>query len=377
MIESRTPWAWPPLTSAQRTVLLDVLVNGPRSRSQLTRRTGLSRATLSRLTRDLTATGLLEEAGPAVASGPGRPSDVVALRPDGAHFVGMKLTGAALYVAVTDLQARVLTTEEVPLGSREVDDVVATMAAAVERARAAFPRVSAVGVCLAGDVQVVDRSAWVIGSDFLGWDRVPLEAAVVAATGLPTAISNDVQALTVAHYWFGAGRGTGSLAVFAVGAGIGAGIVVDGRLVRGAHGRTGKVSHLIVTGDGPRCYRGHVGCASAYVTVPAMLANAGVATFDDVVGAARAGKAAADEALRAAGTALGVLVANLVNLVDPDKVIVTGEARIVGEYARAELDEALGRMLDPSAIAPPVDVHPFAFTDYAWGAAITAVRHLV
>jgi predicted NBD/HSP70 family sugar kinase len=72
-----------------------------------------------------------------------------------------------------------------------------------------------------------------------------------------------------------------------------------------------------------------------------------------------------------------VLVANLVNLVDPDKVIVTGEARIVGEYARAELDEALGRMLDPSAIAPPVDVHPFAFTDYAWGAAITAVRHLV
>lgn len=89
MIEFRTPWAWPPLTSAQRTVLLDVLVHGPRSRSQLTRRTGLSRATLSRLTRDLTAAGLLEEGGPAVASGPGRPSDVVALRADGAYFVGM------------------------------------------------------------------------------------------------------------------------------------------------------------------------------------------------------------------------------------------------------------------------------------------------
>ncbi|GAA2725220.1 ROK family transcriptional regulator [Cellulomonas aerilata] len=372
-----TAWAWPSLTSAKRTVLLDVLVHGPRSRSQLTRRTGLSRATLSRLTRDLTEAGLLRDGVPAEVLGPGRPSDVVALRADGGRFVGLKLTGTTLYVVVTDLGAGVLHTEEIGLASRDVDDVVATMAGAVLRARSAFPRVSAVGVCLAGDVHVVDGSAWVIGSDFLGWDRVPLEAAVVAATGLPTAISNDVQALTVAHHWFGAGRGAASLAVVAVGAGVGAGLVLDGTLLRGAHGRPGKVSHLIVTGGGPRCDRGHVGCASAYVTVPAVLANAGLSSFDDVLRAAEAGERRADRALREAGTALGALAANLVNLIDPEKVVLTGEGRAVGEYARAELDAALRRRLDPSAIAPPVEVHPFAFTDYAWGAAITAIRHLV
>ena len=203
---------------------------------------------------------------------------------------------------------------------------------------------------------------------------------MVLATGLPTAISNDVQALTVAHHWFGAGRGTGSLAVLAVGAGVGAGLVLDGELLRGAHGRPGKVSHLVVTADGPRCDHGHLGCASAYVTVPAVLRAAGAAggaDFDDVLQAAAAGEPRADRALRAAGTALGALAAHLVNLVDPEKVVVTGEGRAVGEYARADLDAALLERLDPSVGAPPVEVHPFAFTDYAWGAAITAIRTLV
>ncbi|WP_129336298.1 ROK family transcriptional regulator [Cellulomonas endophytica] len=371
------PWAWRPLGAARRAVLLDVLVHGPRSRAELTRRTGLSRTTLSRLTRDLTADGLLADSGPAAATGPGRPSDVVALVPDAAHLVGMKLTGDALYVAVTDLAAQVRSTAEVPLASRAFDDVVAEMAAAVARVRAAVPRVAAVGVCLAGDVRLVDGLAWVTGSDFLGWDRVPLEAALVAATGLPTAVSNDVQCLTVAHHWFGAGVGAATFAVVAVGEGIGAGLVVDGDLVRGAHGRPGKVSHVPVDADGPPCDRGHPGCASGVVTVPAVLRATGAASFPAVLEAAAAGDARCDAALRAAARALGAVVAQLVNLTDPEKVVVTGEAREVATYARAQLDASLRRRLDPSVEAPPVEVHPFAFTDYAWGAAISAIRHLL
>jgi predicted NBD/HSP70 family sugar kinase len=299
------------------------------------------------------------------------------LRPESAHFAGIKLTGESLYAVVTDLHAEILASEERPLGDRSVEAVVALIVDVVGTLRAAFPRLSAIGVCLAGDVEVVDGRSVVVESHFLGWDAAPLELLIESATGLPVAVDNDVQALTTAHHWFGAGVGLRSLAVVGFGAGIGSGIVVNDELVRGARGHPGKVGHLFVTADGPGCDWGHPGCVSAYATIPALLRNAGTSSLAETIERAAARETRALDALSAAGRALGVVVATLADLVDPEKIVITGEGLPIARVARENLDRELDLRLDPASEPVVLELHDFAFTDYAWAAAISAVRHLV
>ncbi|MCV2394469.1 ROK family transcriptional regulator [Actinotalea sp. M2MS4P-6] len=370
------PFAWPSLSQGQRAVLLDLILHGPRSRAELTRRTELSRATLSRVTRDLVKHGLIEERG-LQNSGRGRPSDVVALRPEAALVMGIELTGETVALAVCDLQGRVLETSDRPFTSHDVDTVLHELTGMVEETRGRHPRLTAVGVCLGADVRMDRGSAVVVDADGLGWDEVPLERLLSRAVRLPVAVTNNVQALTIAHHWFGVGEQTPSLAVIAVGLGIGAGIVLDGELLHGSRGHPGKVSHVRVFGDGRTCDHGHVGCASAYVTMRAMQRNTGHASFDDLVLDVAAHDAAALAAVRQAATALGVVIAQVVNLVDVNRVVLTGQARVIWDVADEALRAALLERLDPAAEPPELLVHPFATTDYAWGAAVSAIRHLV
>ena len=368
--------AWPELHEAQRAVLLEVLIHGPRSRADLARRTKLSRATLMRLTRGLVDLGLVTEGETLAPIGRGRPSEMLHLRPEAAYFVGVKLTGDALYAVVTDLRATILTTEERLLDSRAVDDVVALIAEVIEGLQQQFP-LTAIGVCLAGDVTYEGSKVLVLESPFLGWQTLALGELVEAATGLPAAVSNDVQALTVAHHWFGAGVGCTSMALIAFGAGIGSGFVVNDEIVRGSRGHPGKVGHLFVTDDGPQCDRGHTGCVSAFVTIPAIIRNAGTSGLDSALLAAAEGDSRSDRALRDAGRALGAVVANLADLIDPEKVIITGESLAVAKYANAEMDAAIRERLDPAAESVQVEIVDFKFADYAWAAAISAIRHVI
>ena len=372
-----TAWVWPDLHDAQRTVLLELLIHGSTSRAELARRTGLSRTSLTRLTRNLVELGFVTEGATNAPNGRGRPSEILNLESASANFAGIKLTGEALYAVVTDLHANVVAIEEQPLVSRSVPDVVDQIAGIVARFRQTHPRLTSVGVCLAGDVEQVRGTSVVIGSHFLGWDDVPLASLVEAQTGLPVAISNDVQALTAAHHWFGAGVGRSSLVLIGLGAGIGAAIVVNDELVGGSHGHPGKVGHLPARHGGPLCSRGHAGCVSAYVTIPAMLQRAGETTIERVFERAAAGDRVAQGVIDDAGYALGVVMAQLMNVIDPEKVIVTGEGLAVARAGHSAMDAAITERLDLAAERSEVEVVDFAFADYAWAAAISAIRRVI
>lgn len=373
-MSSLSTWSWPALHDAQRSVLLEVLVHGSRSRADLTQRTGMSRASLSRLSHDLIDLGFVIEGEVQARPGRGRPSETLHVRPDAAQFAGIKLTGDALYAAVIDLSATVIDTVEHPLPSREVDDVVELIGTVLEEMRARHARISAVGVCLAGDVVGVEGQRRIVGSHFLGWENVPLADLVRARTGLPTEISNDVQSLTAAHHWFGAGRGMSSLALIGLGAGIGAGLVVGDQPIRGAHGHPGKVGHLRVSDRGPTCDRGHVGCVSAFVTIPAIERHAGGTPFDEVVSKALDGQPACLEVISGAVRALGIVIADLICIVDVEKVILTGEGLPLAAEFPEMLAVAIRESLDPAAEVPPVHLQPFQFADYAWAGAVSAIR---
>lgn len=355
-------------------------MHGSRSRADLARRTGFSRTSLTRLTRDLVELNFIVEGEIRSQGGRGRPSEMLDLRPESAQFAGVKLTGDALYAVVTDLRADIIDRVEHKLpASRAIADVVALIGQVVAEFRSRHHRLASLGVCLAGDVEDVDGSAEVVDSQFLGWDRVPLQRMVEETTHLPTVISNDVQALTVGHHWFGAGIGCSSLVVVSFGAGIGAGIVVHGELVRGARGHPGKVGHLLVSDpeSGPVCERGHRGCVSAWVTIPAVIANAGALDLEDAIARAGGGDARALTAVREGARALGGAVAYLVDLVDPEKIIVTGEGLPIPRGAENAFLEGLEARLDPASEIAPIDFWNFDFGDYAWAASITAIRRVV
>jgi len=377
--DSEPQWRWPELGEGQRSVLLDVLVHGSRSRVELTRRSGLSRASLSRITRELGDLGLVREAKAARPVGPGRPSDTIEIVPDAACFLGIKLTGDSLYAAVVDLRGVIVHAEGEPLVTRHVDDVVAMVGRTAKRLRQRFPRMAALGIGLAGDVrQDARHGAVVVGSAFLGWDEdVALEARLSGLVGMPVAVSNDVQALTAAHHWFGAGAGASSLAVIGVGAGIGCGIVVGDVPVSGAAGHPGKVGHLPVGRTDAACDRGHTGCVSAYATIPSILRNADMASFWEALDAAERGSEPARAAFAAAAEALGAVVATIVNLVDPERIVVTGEGLPSLEMHPEVFERAIRERLDPASSPPDVVRHAFTFTDYAWGAAVTAIVALI
>lgn len=371
-------WSWPSLHEGQRLILADMIIHGERSRAGLARRTGLSRASLTRLSRDLERFGFITERGSARAGTRGRPAEMLHVVPESAHIVGLKLTGEALYAVACNLAAEVVAEHEAPLHSRNVAEVVGLVERVVAEIRAEVPRVAAIGICLAGDVAVdTTGRASVVGSHFLGWDEVPLQSLIEAATGLPSTISNDVQALTTAHHRFGSGARLDSLAVIGYGEGIGAGLVVGGEVIRGTHGRPGKVGHLYVGGSDELCERGHRACVASIALLPRILSAAGERDLEAVLAAAAVDGTRSRGALDRAADALGVVVAQIVNLIDPGIVVITGEGVRVAQAREERLRDAIRARLDPAARFPEIGLVDFRFEDYARGAAVCALEMLV
>jgi predicted NBD/HSP70 family sugar kinase len=365
-----------PLSGLERSILRELLVNGPKSRSEIARDLGMSRASLTRVTRTLLERGLVAD-GPLERRGAtGRPSELLRIRPEGRRFLGVKLTSDRLFAVVTDLAANALAEYDEPLASQSVEDAVAQISGAYDRLAAEHPGIEGVGIGLAGDVVSKGDRQIVLESPFLGWREVPLADLVGERVGLRATAENDVRALTAAEHWFGVGAGYESMVLIAIGAGVGVGIVVDGKVVTGANGRAGDLEHLPVDPTGPRCERGHRGCLASYLPNCAIAAALRTPRLDyaSVVALARSGDPAARQAFRDAGHALGVLIATLANAMDPEKLVITGDGIAVTELARDELDAAIaaGRQPDEAPIA--LDIQPFEFAEWARAGAVLAIR---
>jgi predicted NBD/HSP70 family sugar kinase len=369
------------MNDGQRRVLRDLIVHGGRSRVELARRLEVSRASLSRITRELIDFGFVAEGELQYSTTRGRPSELVHIRRDAAHFAGIKLTGTDLYAVVTDLGATVVAAHDEPLRSTEPSDVADQIAEVAHRMLADISLAGALGVCLAGDVLDRDGVQLVERSGFLGWSgSTPLRQLLGSRVGVPVTVSNDVVALTAAHHWFGAGVGAEALVVYGLGAGIGAGVVVQDEVYTGANGRSGHVGHSRMDARGRPCELGHVDCIHSFVTMGSICFNAGAEESDypEVLARAQRGEPVAVRAFELAAEALGIVVATAVNTVDPEKVLITGEGVDMVDLAPARLRAGLAAELeqvDPSSVL--IELPGFSFSDYARGAAVSAMRDVI
>ncbi|MFD8812133.1 ROK family protein, partial [Streptomyces sp. NPDC059627] len=322
---------------------------------------------------------------PATERTNGRPATLIEVRAERALFAGVKVTGEELIGVLADLTARPLASHRVALDSRDVGTVVLAIARLVDRLRVAADlegedAVHGIGVTISGDVD--SRLGTVQYSPFLNWRRVPLAQLVEEATGTPTVIENDVRALTVAEQWFGAGVGVSIFALVTVGAGIGAGLSIGGRVVSGAHGVAGEIGHLPVSGVERVCTCGNTGCVEAVASTHAIAEQARQATgdpkltMDDAVHLAHAGDPTVRAVFARAGHAVGLALACVANLIGPERIIISGEGvasyDLFADHIRqAFVDHAFGAAVDCDLL-----VRPLPFEEWARGGAAVAAQRV-
>lgn len=372
----------------QSIVLNLVAAAGPLSRTALARLSGLPAATVTRIAGDFVAAGLIQETASDESSGGRRPI-LLRVNPAAGYVAGVKLREDTLTVALCDLGCAVVHQCEADLPDVEPHRAVATIAAAVDRCigQAGVARAGVLGVGIGLSGRIDSARGLCRYSAILGWRDVDLGPALEYKLRLPVRVDNDVNTLAVAERQFGAGRGAADFLLITVGRGVGLGIVVGGEIYRGARGGAGEFGHMTVdtAPDAPACNCGKRGCleavASDYGIVQAATGREPGHGIESAMDAVLARAAAGDEAVRAifdrAGAALGIAVANLINIFDPALVLLGGEGLRAGELllgpARAAIPRhAFGRSRDDIAL----EMCPTAEVDWARGAASLVLREL-
>jgi predicted NBD/HSP70 family sugar kinase len=375
----------------RRQVFDYVRAHGRAARADVARALGISAASVTALTADLIALGLLREVDVPLEreAGRGRPPVALEIVPEGRQVVGIKLGDERHTAVLSDFGGRMLAEAARPAapGRRPLVELLDEVEALVADLRAASPgrEAMAVGIGLPGLVEHGSgRVAW---SPLLRETGAAVAEACAARLGRPVGIDNDANLLTLAELWFGAGRALSDFAVVTIENGVGMGLVQGGRLFRGTRGMGMELGHLKVELDGALCRCGQRGCLEAYISDYALAREAATALGRDprqsqspramletLFGEAKAGHEAAREIFARAGRHLALGLSNLVQLFDPGLIILSGERmRYDFLYADEVLSE-MQRLVLPGA-RPPVRVEVHAWGDLVWaqGAAALAL----
>jgi predicted NBD/HSP70 family sugar kinase len=371
-------------------VFVTVLTRGPIARNEIAQRLGLSPATVSKAVRPMMDAGYLVESGgqvdeDAAPSRPGRPLVPLRVVAEREYVIGLKLAADHIAAVAVDLLANVRATAEAPLPQHDLDRALAAMTRPVETLRAEVAalggQVTRLGVGLGGHVD--SRRGMVRYAPFLEWRDVPLASLLHERTGLPVVVENDVNSLTVAEQWFGAGVDVPSFAVVTIGAGVGCGLVVDGSLVHGAAGLAGELGHVPILAAGPTCPRcGNRGCVESIASEEAILQEVRAACGDpklDITAAAalaREGNEGATAAFTTAGDALGRALAIVANLLNPHRIVLSGEGLSASDLFESAARESFARHAFGEAVDCDLVTRPLPEHTWARGAAAVAIQHL-
>jgi len=377
---------FPARTPAASQIFTTVLSHGPLTRADAGRRAGLSAAAVTKAVRPLIEAGyLVEDADDEVRPAVGRPASLVRVDGGRALFIGIKITGDEIFGVLTDLCCRIRVARHLPLPARAPKAVLASVAELVREllteADGFGVPVLGCGITVAGEV---DRAEGAVRySPFLGWRDVPLAELAAMTTGLPVTVDNDVRALTVAEQWFGAGVGLSDFAVVTVGAGIGCGLVVHGRVVAGAHAVAGEIGHLTIDPAGPPCHCGNRGCLQAFAGDAEIVARVrevtgtSIADSAEAVALAHAGHPGVREVYARAGEAIGRGIAAVANLLGPERVIISGEGLAAYDLFAEQIRDAFTAAAFGSAARCDLLTRPLPFEEWARGAAATAIRSFI
>ena len=364
------------------------------SRVDISRRTGLSPATVTNITAQLIKEGLLLEKQTGKSIGGRRPI-LLALNPEGAFTLGVYLSAQHISVVIINLQADVLAKFSTSFEEEDTspESIAETIVQAVHQCmwstELSKNEISGVGIAVPG---FVDSFTGLIR--FLPnyqWESVNFKEILFQKLQIPTYIDNSANSLTLTEQWFGSGQDVDNFIVVNLAHGVGIGIVINGQLYMGHSGIAGEFGHTTIDPSGPICRCGKRGCLEAYVGNYAILRNAralahkgswdtenpeGLA-IEDVISRAFSGEKALIDLYAETGRMLGIGIANLIEIFNPEKIIISGKGtnagRLIFDTMYKSIPEHISGNIEERA---EVIVQEWKDTDTARGAGMLVLREI-
>ena len=339
------------MREVNRSIVLDMIRRGGRiSRTDLARRSQLTKPTVSAIVEDLIAGGVVQEVGfgKAVASG-GRRARLLQFNDASAAYLGVRVGVQSTTVAIADARGQIRATRELPTvhgdGRAMLVRALGVVNETFEAAEIPRDRLQAVGVTVPGLVDA-GSGVCVLGPN-VGWQQVPVRDIIGAALSVPVVVQNVTNAGAIAEGQIGAAQGYRSYVWVHVGSGLGAGIVLDGRPFYARQGFSGEIGHCQVADAGVECGCGAVGCLETLASGRALerLAREAIARGEkttlaelghpievaDLVRAAISGDELSVSLFESAGTYLGKALAYLQNILNPEIVVLGGRVVEAGD----------------------------------------------
>jgi glucokinase-like ROK family protein len=330
-----------------QSIVLNIIRNyGPISRADIAKKTKLSSTTVSTLVDDLIKQEYLEEIGEGESSGGRRPI-LLKFNPASHFVIGVELEGKNISVAVTDLKVNIINklTEEIKNTDEflVVDEIINLARQTMEESGVEFEKIIGMGV---GATGLIDTGRGVVRQAInLDWKDVPLKDLIEKKFDeIPIYIDNIANVAALGEKWAGAGKKAKNLIYIRIGTGIGAGIILNGTIYEGSNGNAGEIGHITVESNGHRCKCGNRGCLEVLASGSAIIKRAIVEilggrdslikkltngsiekiTAKVVADAAKKGDKLSLEIWKETGEYLGIAIANLINIYDPEIVIIGG-----------------------------------------------------
>ncbi|RPI82766.1 MAG: ROK family transcriptional regulator, partial [Chloroflexi bacterium] len=333
--------------------------SSPLSRKELADLTGLNKATITRLVRELIAHGLVREVGlQSVKSG--RPSILLRLDPEGGYIIGVGLEVSSCSVILVDFAGEYIWRRDLPYQANDPASSLNCALKLVEEANqiAQTFRRPVLGIGVSAPGLVDNTRGFLHFAPNLGWRDIPLKQIFEDRFSFPVYVDNHANMAALGEFYFGSARDCSYGIYVEFTEGVGGGIIIDQHILAGVTGLAGEVGHTTINPEGPKCNCGNRGCWEAYVNSAALLQRAQFyqlknkqdstrmveqsvqeyQTITQITEGAKAGDPAALEALKVTGYYVGIGLANLINVFNPDEIILGGYLKTVFEFMISEIN---------------------------------------
>jgi len=351
-----------------REINLSIILNclrrtAPLSRSQLAQMTGLNKTTVSSLVNELLDGGFIREVGPGKSHG-GRRAVMLDLNPNAGNIIGLEIGVDFISVILTDFRARILWRCKREADPTQGQDAILNLAIELTReacAAAGPDNDSLLGIGIGVPGLIDSSSGTLLFAPNLKWHDVPIKDVFAHELNIPIFVDNDANVSALGELYLGAAQQIEDFIYLAVGVGLGGGIVLGGKLYGGIGGYAGELGHMTIVEDGERCNCGNNGCWETLVSQTAIIKRARKAveshgesriaelthgqleqiSLPIVIQAASEGDETARQILEETGVYLGIGIANLINALNPQLVILGGVVSLASDYLLPVIERAI------------------------------------
>ncbi|RIX53124.1 ROK family protein [Paenibacillus nanensis] len=331
-------------------VLDSVIQHAPLSRALISEKTGLNKATVSSLVQDLIDSHLVLEIGPGKSSG-GRKPTLLLFNEKAGFAIGIDLGVNYIKGLLVDLSGNVVADNYRKLKPKQTEEVLKTLTEAIDELILKAPEseygIVGIGIGVPG---IVDDQGTILFAPNMKWRHVELKRLLEDRFKVPVTIDNEANAGAQGEQKYGAGRDIPNQIYVSVGIGIGTGIILNSELFKGSSGFSGELGHLSIQYDGKPCSCGNNGCWELYASENALLEQAaptGLESLEELLQAAEDGDERVRSLFSNIGTYLGVGIANIVNVFNPNVVIIGNRMSRAAEWLSPAMQAAIDQRTLP------------------------------